>query len=430
MPPATRRTYRADFKLEAIQYAEENGNRAAGREFIINESMIRKWRRQKDALRTTKKSRKAFRGDKPRWPELESQVEEWVLEQRAAGRGISTLGIRLKAKIVAEQMGEASFQGGPSWCLRFMRRKRLVIRAHKTVVPRLPQDWEEKLATFRSYTTEVVAEKKVDLDRVVNMDEVPLTFDIPMSRTMETVGAETAPVCTTGHEMTSFTVVLACTASGRKLPPMVIFKRKTLPREKFPAGIVVRCNAKGWMDEATMIDWIDSCFVKRPGGFSHTSTSLLVVDSIRAHLTDSVKDHLRKTNSSLTIVPGGLTKLLQPLDISVNKPFKEYLRGIWERWMVDGDHSFTKTGRQRRASYADVCKWVLESWTRISVATIMNGFRKSEMLSSVPDTDADDDLENMRDDDACTLSPELAQLFHSDSEDEDFEGFPVEESDL
>lgn len=161
MPPL-RRTYQADFKLKAIQYAEENGNRAACREFGINESLLIKWRQQKDALKTTKRIKKAFRGKKASWPNLEEQVEEWVLEQRATGRGVSTISIRLKAKTVADQLGVTDFQGGPSWCFRFMQRKQLVIRARTSLAQRLPQGWEEKMATFRSYTTELIEEKNVD----------------------------------------------------------------------------------------------------------------------------------------------------------------------------------------------------------------------------------------------------------------------------
>ena len=48
--PATKRlkSYDAAFKLKVTAYAEEHGNRAAGREFCINESMVRSWRKQKD----------------------------------------------------------------------------------------------------------------------------------------------------------------------------------------------------------------------------------------------------------------------------------------------------------------------------------------------------------------------------------------------
>jgi hypothetical protein len=41
------------------------------------------------------------------------------------------------------------------------------------------------------------------------MDEVPLTFDIPMNRTVEKKGTSSITIRTTGHEKSSFTVVLA-----------------------------------------------------------------------------------------------------------------------------------------------------------------------------------------------------------------------------
>ena len=61
---------------------------------------------------------------------------------------------------------------------------------------------------------------------------------------------------TTGYEKLSFTLVLAITAAGTKLPSMVIFKRKTMLKEKFPKGIVVQVNEKGLMDNQMMKIWI------------------------------------------------------------------------------------------------------------------------------------------------------------------------------
>jgi hypothetical protein len=49
---------------------------------------------------------------------------------------------------------------------------------------------------------------------------------------------------------------------------------------------------------------------------------MLVLDSMRAHISDISKERIQATDSILAVIPGGLTKLLQPLDISVNKTFK------------------------------------------------------------------------------------------------------------
>lgn len=424
MAPVKRHAYDADFKLKAISHAVEHGNRAAAREFHINESMVRKWRKQEDDLRQVKKTTQSFRGNKARWPQLEDKIEQWVIEQRAAGRSVSTVTIRLKATALARDMNINDFRGAPSWCFRFMKRRNLSIRTRTTVSQQLPKDYQEKLANFRAYCKKKITEKKIRPEHITNMDEVPLTFDIPVNRTVEKTGTRTVSIRTTGNEKSSFTVVLGCQANGQKLLPMVIFKRKTLPKEKFPAGVIIKANPKGWMDEEKMSEWLREIYVKRPDGFFHKSPSLLICDSMRAHLTDAVKNKVKQTNSELAIIPGGLTKELQPLDIGVNRAFKVKLRAAWEQWMTEGEHTFTKTGRQRRATYATICQWIVDAWAKISVSTVVRAFTKAGIITELPgnsnDTDSDSDNDER---DPGMLDAVIAQLLNSDTEDEEFEGF-------
>ncbi|TWW79879.1 hypothetical protein D4764_10G0009090 [Takifugu flavidus] len=142
MAPVKRHAYEAYFKLQAIEYAAGNGNRAAANHFNVNESMVRKWRKQESELRQVRKTKLSFRGNKARWPEQEDRVEQWVVEQRTTGRGVSTVTIRQKAKAIAAEMDIEHFQGGPSWCFRFMRRRHLSIHARTTVAQRLPVDYQ------------------------------------------------------------------------------------------------------------------------------------------------------------------------------------------------------------------------------------------------------------------------------------------------
>ncbi|TWW73492.1 hypothetical protein D4764_15G0008860 [Takifugu flavidus] len=51
MAPCKRRAFDAEFKLKAISHVVEHGNRAAAREFNVNQSMVQKWRKQQDDLR-------------------------------------------------------------------------------------------------------------------------------------------------------------------------------------------------------------------------------------------------------------------------------------------------------------------------------------------------------------------------------------------
>ena len=59
---------------------------------------------------------------------------------------------------------------------------------------------------------------------IINMDETRLYFDMPASRTINKRGTRQIRVESTGAEKRHFTVILACTVSGKMLSPMMIFK--------------------------------------------------------------------------------------------------------------------------------------------------------------------------------------------------------------
>ncbi|KAL1437292.1 hypothetical protein MTO96_001358 [Rhipicephalus appendiculatus] len=243
-PKTSRRSYTVKFKLTAVADAVENDNRAAGRHFSISEKLVRDWRMASEKIRAMKSTKKADRGKKARWPALEAGLRSWVLAQRAEGRGLSTVQVRLKAHTLAKEMGAVGFVGGPSWCSRFMRRNKLAIRACTTVCQKLPEDFEEKLRNFKAFFNNEVESHNVLHSHIINMDEVPLTFDILVGRTVTEKGEKTVTLRTTGHERSHFTVVRACCTDRTKLPPMVIFKRKTMPKESFPPGTVIETNKK------------------------------------------------------------------------------------------------------------------------------------------------------------------------------------------
>ena len=62
MAPTKRMHYTAKFKLEAVRCAEESNNSAAGREYGINEKLVRGWRKNKDKLKKMPKMKSARPG--------------------------------------------------------------------------------------------------------------------------------------------------------------------------------------------------------------------------------------------------------------------------------------------------------------------------------------------------------------------------------
>ena len=99
----------------------------------------------------------------------------------------------------------------------------------------------------------------------------------------------------------------------------------------------VYLHENGWMDENGVKLWIENAWNRRPGGI-RKEQSLVVWDIFRRHITDNSKAKLSRTNMDIVVVPGGLTSLLQPLDISLNKPFKDNMREERNNWMLHGEN--------------------------------------------------------------------------------------------
>ena len=146
-------------------------------------------------------------------------------------------------------------------------------------------------------------------------------------------------------------------------------------------------------------------------------------DSFRAHLSDNVKRVLKNSRTDVAVIPGGMTSLLQPLDVGVNKPFKDNLRQYWNKWMLDGNHTFTPAGRIRKPDLRQICQWILESWNAISPDTIKRSFLKCCITNALDGTEDDilweemDESDPFADDDGVeSIVDEEGDLFYADED--------------
>lgn len=76
------------------------------------------------------------------------------------------------------------------------------------------------------------------------MDEVSQTVDVGSNKTVGAEGSKSIIVKTSEYEKTHSTEILSCCANGTNLPPLFIFKRKTLPKNKIPYGTFVDVPSK------------------------------------------------------------------------------------------------------------------------------------------------------------------------------------------
>ena len=158
---------------------------------------------------------------------------------------------------------------------------------------------------------------------------------------------------------------------------------KKIPKgEKIP-GVFVHCHPKGWMDEEGIIIWLKKVWNTRPGALLQNK-ALLVWDQFWAHKMDKVKDCSKDLKTSQAMITGGLTLVLQPFDVVLNKPFKDRLRQKWLDWMsLEDDKPMTKGGNIKKPGISLVLSWVKSAWDDIPENMVKRSFLKTRIANAL-----------------------------------------------
>lgn len=136
---------------------------------------------------------------------------------------------------------------------------------------------------------------------------------------------------------------------------------------------------------------------------------LLVWDSFRAHLTNEVKADPKRWKIDVEVIPRGLTSVLQPLEKSLNKPFKGNVRRKYLAWMISGPCDYTLAGKKKAPSRNLVLRWVHEAWQVIPVEMVAKSFKSCGISNSLGGTEDDE------------VYTDEAQEIDDDEEDNEFE---------
>ena len=379
------KSYTVDFKRKVVASlkGELNGNiTAASKKFQVDRKRIREWRDKEDqlnsaaassAFNTKKRRRLENKQTSARNPQLEIDVVEWIRNLRAEGVTVHGNPIRNFAKERARFYGLTSeqFKASRGWLCRFLRRHKLTRRAITSVGQSIPANAPLLAKNFIRDCKNAAQVNSTQY--AANMDETPFWFDLPASYSFDFSGVKSVKCKTTGYEKMRFTVVLTACSTGVKLPVMIIFKGlKKVPKGNFPQNSVITVADGGTMTSQLMETWVNKVWKRRPGAIFRTPT-LLTMDAHRAHT--AVIEPLRKDNNTCVIsIPGGMTSLLQPCDVSWNKPMKDAVRAKWQEWLVSGEKEFTASGKRKRASYETVVHWVCDAWDAIDRAVIERSF--------------------------------------------------------
>ena len=163
------------------------------------------------------------------------------------------------------------------------------------------------------------------------MDQTPLPLEFLSGRTYESKGSKTvwAKGGTSGWDKRQATLQLTIFADGEmRVLPLIFFKGKgigaSIVREKrlYDPRVVVKFNPTGYANSENMEEWIEEQLVPALNG----KPALLALNLFGGHKTDNVLDMLKAHDITISIIPAGCARIIQPLDISINRPFKDILK--------------------------------------------------------------------------------------------------------
>ena len=212
-------------------------------------------------------------------------------------------------------------------------------------------------------------------EQILNMDETATCFDMPRDQTIDFVGAQSINTAHSGHQKERFTTCLTIVANGLMLTPYILFSKLKKPpnKDKCPNefNLFINVCESGFMNEDLIIDYIDK--VVEPYSQMIGKKLLLIWDQHESHKTPLVKNYLRSLGHKFLYVPARGTDYLQPLDVSINKPFKSHMRDNWDEWFENAEE-VTRGGNLKRASYGEVVNWVHYASKSISSEIIKKSF--------------------------------------------------------
>ena len=409
-------------KAKIANYAVQHGSTAAVRHFktefpalkrtTVNEwkeTMIKMTKWQKDTgicepiveLETKKLGRPSTLTE-----ELAAKLKLYVYALREAG-GTVNLAILIAAAtgmLQESDPGSLECNGGPislkkSWAKYFLSKldfvKRKATTKSKITVPYFEMLKQQFLLDIKA----AVEIEEIPKDLILNWDQTGINY-VPVSQwTMEKKGSKRVEVIGLGDKR-QITAVFAGTLAGDFLPVQLVYQGKTtkcLPDIDFPETWHITYTPNHWCNSVTTIKYIKSIIVpyiqekRNDLGLPVSYPALVIFDEFTGQTTDEALGLLQENNILYVIVPPNTTDRLQPLDLSVNKAAKEFLRSQFQAWYA------SKISSQVKASSSSItpvdlrlsvmkpigAQWMVKlyHYFKSKPEIITNGFKAAGIIS-------------------------------------------------
>ena len=359
--------YSPEFKAKVASYAIENGNCRAARKFsstdkVIDESSVRGWvttykkeveRKRKageeesiSLLPVAKRGRPLLLGDT-----LDTEVKSYIRSVREGGGLITTEITMAAARAIVRKYNpglltdESTGEEGPititsNWAKSLLYRMKFVKRRGSTTTKYLVGDFESIKCQFLADIVMVKTLLEIPDDLILNWDHTGINIVPGSSWTMDQKGQQHVELLALDDKR-QITAVVCGSLTGNLLPFQLIYQGKTaacLPKVTLPQDWHVTCTSNHWSNEQKTLEYIELVLLpylnktRKELGLPESFPAMVLFDAFKGQTTDSTYQLLEQNNISVVHIPANCTNKLQPMDLSVNKSLKEFLKNQFGNW--------------------------------------------------------------------------------------------------
>lgn len=387
-PPGRRRRYSVLEKLAIVRNVRRKidmgmSQRAACEDVNIHHTMYGVWAKKTQEMQHARNNKARSLCPGPPSVVLQPMQDEllrFIFELREQGMPVSISMVASRASQLSPAFSQKSRTAKSSAARRFVRSHSLVHRLGTHESQRSPA---ETAADAMDFMTTVARPKVLDQatrhpDYILNMDQTPIPFTYNAKKTLEVVGRRTVHVRKSTNDTKRATFAMTVTASGKVLKPLLVFKgapNGRIVKNEFPGytrDVIYACQDNAWMDERVMLMWISKVLEPYIAMAPEGIVPILFLDSYRCHMMASVITTIQDLGVEVEHIPGGCTPLCQPVDIGVNKPFKDRIRRQWEEWMINEG---ILTGTTTPPTRGHIVQWTLNAMNGMSHDIVFNAWR-------------------------------------------------------
>jgi hypothetical protein len=375
----TRRKYTYKDKVRILQNFEHSNDNASSfaRKINIPIDTLSTWIKNKEKIyNTTKQDVSKYKKGSGRKPifdnDFEATLLKWITMARSKGVPITNKLIIRKAYTLKNEMNiafDCSFSNG--WIHAFRKRHNIVTRKSGSKIIRTDDGDIDDIINFIETINEEI--NVGEYSSIINIDETAICYDPKIDTTLDIKGTKRIEIKNTGRDKQRITVILGIDLLNNiKVKPMIILKGTTgqcLNNIPLSNSYTLSYQKKSWCTYEQFIKFLS--FLPKD------KKILLIYDNFGGHIKREVKRYLKKEFPLIRVflLPPNTTSILQPLDMGVNKPFKNYIKTKYLDWLikyVDDNNIIPKLPKSERSKL--LVSWIAQSFNNINNTIVYNSF--------------------------------------------------------